>query len=466
MIRTTLPLLCLAGMFSQTALADDYSVIEKPFKKVTTLSGTFLPTESTAISLAPEVWTDFTITTFVSQGAVVKKGDTLIGIDTQKLDEHIAKAEKARAVDLLKLAQAKHELAQLEISTPRNLEKHSRAEKEAAENLEWFTKTGMPRDIESAKRSVISAELGLAYQKEELKQLEKMYAEDNKTEETEEIILIRTRNSVERAKFNLKSIKISAARNLDTNIPRQLKGYQLSAKSSSIANASAQKSLTRALEIKRLEVSKAEKADAEKADRLAKVKADREMMNITAPADGVIYYGSIKNGQWNPASALKVLKTGGKIPSHLTLLTFIPAKSTLSLSAFASEAQLATLKQGVKGQAATQLDAYSSFPVTIKQISKYPRADGKYHVEITQDAKNSQQLVPSMKASTRFVSDQKDKAIVVPVGYLTPSDDGGHTVKLKQADGKTVNHPVEISTSNKDHAVITKGLEVDQVIVK
>ena len=466
MIRSSLPLLCLAGVFSHTALADDYSVAEKPFKKVTTLSGTFLPTNSTAISIAPEVWADFTITSFVSQGSVVQKGDVLIGIDTKTLDMNITKAEKEREIDLLNLAKAKHELAQLEITTPLNLEKYARAEKEAANNLKWFTEIGMPRDIESTERSIKSAELGLAYQLEELKQLEKMYSEDNKTEETEEIILIRTRNSVERAKFLLKSTKISATRRLDTQIPRELEESKRTAKSASIANAAAQKSLTRSLEIKRLEIAKAEKADAQKAEKLTKLKADRALMNITAPADGLVYYGSIKNGKWNPVSALKILKVGGKIPSNLPLMTFIPNNSTLSLSAFAAEAQLATLKKGTKGRATTALTPYSSFPVSVTKVGTHPEADSKYHVEISQDAASAKNIVAGMKATIRIITDRKDKAILVPVDYLSPAEDGGFTVKLKLADGQTADRPVEISASNKKHAVITKGIEVGQVIVK
>jgi len=466
MIRNTLSLLCLTGAIAGTALADEYSVIEKPFKKVTTLDGTFLPKESTAVSIAPKVWKDFTVTSFVDQGTTVKKGDILIGIDTTKADEQIAKAEEAREIELLKLAKAKHELAQLEIATPRKLENFARTEKEDADNLKWFTEIGMPIDIKSSLFRVKRSEQSLAYQMEELKQLEKMYSEDNKTEETEEIILTRTRNNLEQVKFSLNSTKIRSARTLDTEIPRQLEDYQRTAENSRLANTAAKENLTRALEIKRLEVAQAEKTDAEKVEKLAELKADRAMMNITAPADGLVYYGSIKNGQWNPAAALKVIKIGGKLPAHLTLLTFIPTKSELLLSAFAPEDQLSSLKKGASGHANTQMHRYKSFPVTINGLNKYPEANGKYKVKITLNEQQDQQIVPGMKATVRIFSNQLDNAIVVPTNYLTVAEDGSHTVKIKLADGETADRPVEISASNKTQSVITKGLEVDQVIVK
>ncbi len=466
MLRPLIPLICLASVFTHTALAEDYSVTKKPFTKVTTLSGTFLPSNSSAISIAPEIWTTFSITSYVSQAAIVKKGDSLISIDTKKLDEHIAKEEKNRETDLLNLAKAKHDLAQLEISTPRSLAKYARAEKEALDDLKWFTEIGRPHEIESTNSGVERAELSLLYQKEELKQLEKMYSEDNVTEETEEIILIRTRNSVKRGEFALKSAKISAARTLESSIPRNFEKLKHSAKSATIDHAAAQKSLTRALETKRLDVAKAIKADTEKVEKLAKLKTDRAMMNITAPANGIIYYGSMKDGKWNPGTASKILNVGSKIPANTTIMTFIPTSSTLNLSAFATEAQLASLKKGAKGRASSTLQPYSSFPITVNSVSTHPEADSKYHVSITQNNAIQQNIVAGMKASIRVISDQKENAILVPVTYLTLADNGGYTVKLKMADGKTATRAVEISVANKEHAVITKGLEVGQVIIK
>ncbi|BDS07275.1 hypothetical protein NT6N_23150 [Oceaniferula spumae] len=466
MIRTALSTLCLTSMLAGLSIADEYSVTEKPFKKVTTLSGVFLPTASTSVSINPEVWTDFTVTSLVPQGTMVKKGDTLIGIDTQKLDEYIAKMEKSRTIDRLNLAKAKQELAQLEITTPRGLENYARAEKENDENLKWYTEIGMPLSIESAKRSIKSAELNLAFQKEELKQLEKMYAEDNKTEETEEIILIRTRNSVERAEFSLKATKIDVAKTLETEIPRKLKTYQLAAESSRISNADAKVSLPRALELKRLEVAKAEIDDTDAEEKLAKLKADRAMMDIKAPADGLVYYGDMDDGRWTPASAVKVLKIGGKLPASLPLLTFIPANTPQTLSAFIQEANLSALKKGDKGQAITHLNRYKNHSVTIDSISGYPETDGTYHVSLTLDDAKSVSAVPGMKATVRVITGKEANAITVPADYLTRTDEGGYTVKLKLADGKTENREVSIGNSNSDTVVITKGLENGQVIVK
>lgn len=459
------PLIAL-GILTQLCSADEYTVEPKPFKIETTLNAVFLPTESQAISIKPEQWTDFTITSLVSQGASVKKGDTLIGIDTRAIDRQITAAEKARQSDTLTLAQAKHDLAQLEITTPRSLDAYARGEKEALEDLTWYREIGHPNEIESAKRRLQKAEFNLEYQQEELKQLEKMYGEDNKTEETEEIILKRTRFAVDAAEFALKSAKSDTNYQLNTSIPRKLKSMQLSAETAQTANAAAKEDLPRALEQKRLSVAKASHDDEEKAKDLAKLKADRAMMDIVAPADGVVYYGEMIGGRWDPAKAVKVLHEGGKLPGATVLMTFIPAKTPLILSAFVTENNLAQLRKNATGYAITNLDLYQSFPFSITDISSYPETDGTYHATLKPTLPAGLDVVPGMKATARVLSHKMENTLKIPTGYLSRADDGSYTVKVKLADGESALRTVTTSVSNTEWVVITKGLEKGQVIVK
>ena len=458
--------LTLASVIILSAQAEEHTVTEKPFRTESTLNAVFLPEKFTSYTIKPNIWTDFTISSLVSQGAQVKKGATLIGIDTKHIDKNIAEAEKSRISATLALAQAKHELAQLKIATPRNLEASARNEKQTAEDLKWYIEIGHPKEIEVTKRSIKSAELRLAYQQEELKQLLKMYGEDNKTEETEEIILKRTRNSVEQAEFALKAAKIEVKRSLAISIPRKLKAMQRTSDMARIANAAAQEQLPRALKLKQLTVAKAERDDKKSIENLAQLKADRTMMNITAPADGVVYYGSMHQGSWNPAAAAKVLKIGGKLPNNTSLMTFIPADSPLQLSAFATDKQLTNLAAGAKGFAISNLNRYRSIPVSISSLATYPKTDGTYHVALKPTLGKADKIVPGMKATIQIQGQKFDKALVVPANFLSRQPDGSYSVKLKLANGKTDNRAVTIGASNKDSAIITKGIEKGQVIVK
>lgn len=465
------PLIASALLIPSLVSAEDFTVEEKPFKIETKLNSVFLPTKSQPIRIKPEIWTDFSITSLAAQGSAVKKGDSLIGIDAEKLDKYLVKTEKARESAALSLAQAKHDLAQLEISTPRSLEDKARAEKETAENLKWYTEIGHPKAIEDAKFSVKKSEQGLTYIQEELKQLLKMYQEDGKIEETEEIILIRTRHSVAASEFMLKTAKINAENTLKTAIPRKLLSHQLSAKNAQIANTAAKEKLPRALELKRLEVAKLIDEDKKAIENLAKAKADRAMMNITAPADGIVYYGSMKDGRWSPEVATKVLKVGGKLPANTTVMTFIPANSPLELSSFTETANLPALRASKSskkagGYATTSLNLYQSFAVQLTNIATHPETNGSFRVTFKPTLPKGLSVVPGMKATTFITSHSLDKALKVPAGYLTRSDDGSYTVKLKLADGKTSPRKVDLGPANKEWVVITKGLDIGQVIVK
>lgn len=458
--------LAVLGVLPFSVQAEEYTVAAKPFRVETTLSAAFLPATSTAISIEPEAWTDFTVTSLVPQGAAVKKGDTLVGIKTKRIDKHIAEVEKSRASAALTLAQTKQELAELETSTPRSLETYARNEKQTAENLKWYSETGHPKEIEEAKRSVENAQFRLEYQLEELKQLEKMYGEDGKTEETEEIILKRTKKAVDSAEFALKAARIDSEWSLGTAIPRKLDAMKRAAEDARIANASAKERLPRDLKLRRLAVAKAERDDKKSAEQLAKLKADRAMMDITAPADGVVYYGSMDNGRWNPSTAVKVLKVGGKLPASTTLMTFIPRGSALELSAFAAEASLPSLETGAKGYAITHLDRYLNIPATISSLATHPETDGTYRVTLSPSLGKNAKIVPGMKATVKVSGRNIDNALTVPAGYLTRQPDGTYTVKLKLADGKAEDRRVTVGASNKESAVITKGLEKGQVVVK
>ncbi|NWK57523.1 biotin/lipoyl-binding protein [Verrucomicrobiaceae bacterium N1E253] len=466
MKHTLLTCAILLPALSLISRADDFTVEEKTFQIDTELQATFLPSQSLAIRIQPDAWTDFSITSLVMQGSVVKKGDVLIGIDSENLDKHIAKVEKQRKSAELTLAQAKHELAQLEINTPRKLEDAARLEKELAENLKWYTEIGHPKDIADAKYSVKKSEQALSYIKEELKQLLIMYKEDDKIEETEEIILTRTQNAVEASEIALKKAKIDSEKALSTVIPRRLLSSQLALKNAQIANASAKAQLPRELELKRLAVAKAERDDEQAKENLAKLKADRAMMNIVAPADGSIYYGSIEQGHWSPEAAAKILKIGGKLPAKTTVMTFIPADSPLQLSAFAGANQLQALHAKPSGTAISESNRYQTIPVKLSQVASRPQTNGKFLVTLEPSLPDGSLAVPGMKATVKLSSSKIDKALKVPCDYISQEADGSFSVQVKLADGKTASRTVSIGASSSSWAVITKGLEKGQVIVK
>ncbi|NOY00517.1 MAG: biotin/lipoyl-binding protein, partial [Verrucomicrobia bacterium] len=218
------------------------------------LSGIFDAVKSTPISLAPKRWSAMSVITAVPHGATVKKGDVIIQLDTKKLEKAVRNAELAQPLSDLGLKLAELELIELEKSTPLNLASSRRAKQQAEENLTYYEKTDKAQNEKSAKENLKQSTQYLSYVKEELDQLQKMYAADDLTEETEEIIVTRAKNSVAGAQFRRDSIKLSTARTLDTTLPRKHQSLKEQVKTSAIAWEKSSKTLPQALKRKHLEI--------------------------------------------------------------------------------------------------------------------------------------------------------------------------------------------------------------------
>ena len=123
----------------------------------------------------------------------------------------------------------------------------------------------------------------LAYSSEELRQLEKMYAADDLTEETEEIILKRAQNDVTIPNGDLEETREHVRREFDTSIPRESESLIHAAKAQALAWQQIEKSAPDALRKKKLEIA-AQERDLEKNQRkLGRLKTDLAAMPVTAP---------------------------------------------------------------------------------------------------------------------------------------------------------------------------------------
>ena len=88
------------------------------------------------------------------------------------------------------------------------------------EDYDRFQKIERPMIVKSVEYSLKGAQFQLDYEQDELDQLEKMYEADDLTEDTEEVVLKRSKNSVDFAKFNLEQTKQFCDEILNIRLPR------------------------------------------------------------------------------------------------------------------------------------------------------------------------------------------------------------------------------------------------------
>ncbi len=375
---------------------------DKPDNKIV-LDGTFVAANVHSIRIEPKEWTDYTILSIVDHGTNVSKGDTLIQFDPQDLQMAIRDAEIEQQLERLSLENAEDNLELLRKTSPLELAEQERAEHNATEDLKRFLALGRQQTKKSLEFSVQSAENRLAYQEEELRQLEKMYEADEITEETEEIILRRTRDEVETARFALERAKEARDKGVDIDLRRTEE--QLEKSVTDAAEALEKARLMKPREIRKEEISmqKARIAREKNDEKLDRLRQDRRLMTVTAPAAGTVYYGDIADGSLSGvASAMASLRPGQAAKAKQALLTIVQQRPLL-LHAKLAEKDLSKLRQGDTVCVKPTAFPEQELSARVMEISKIPVGPGQFALELSVDVAESMDgLVPGMTAKIEF----------------------------------------------------------------
>jgi multidrug resistance efflux pump len=274
------------------------------------------------------------------------------------------------------------------------------ADRIASEELkEWLTSVRSQR-VAIAERSVKSARDRLAYEEEELRQLEKMYQADDLTEDTEEIILKRTRDSVDSARFGLDQAVEAHRRTMDYTIPRAEEELKLAVQRAVIALSEARDTSPRQLQQQEINLGKQRIAHDEKSKKLERLRRDRQWLKVTAPRSGFVYYGGSKRGRWTDSGALAAsVSVGGSAKPKSVLMTVLePAPLRLRVSV--SEDVLRHVKPGTTCQVKPVSYPDERLAGKIENLSGVPISEGTFDAVISVDLGKLQgRVLPGMKGS-------------------------------------------------------------------
>jgi hypothetical protein len=175
MARIT-PFHLLPALIAAASQAAEITIEKRPFAIESSFIATALPTgDSTILKLDPKVWTNFEILTIAGHGTAVKKGDVLVSFETKDITRKISDARREAESATLALAQAELDFKTLQETAPNKLESLRRAATIAKEENEYFTKIRRKAGEDKAGQSLKRIEQILSNQREELRQLAKMY---------------------------------------------------------------------------------------------------------------------------------------------------------------------------------------------------------------------------------------------------------------------------------------------------
>lgn len=455
-----LPLLITAALH-----AGEVTIEERPFVIEATFDASVMPGKDVRLlELDAETWQDFRFVKLADHGTAVRKGDFLATFDTTGIDRALEDTRRAVATGTVAVARAQHELNVLVETAPHRLAAAKLAAEIARDENAYFTKTRRKAEEESADQHLVRQQQVLSNQMEELRQLTRMYQADDLTEETEEIILTRQKDSVAAAEFALRMATLNHKRNIEVTLPREAVTLANNERDTAIALRAAEEEIPREIELKKLELETLTSTLTRDKKALADLEHDRPLFELLATADGWFYHGPISNGRWTTGKLLEALVKNGRAPVRQPFATFIPASATLSLAAFLDQATALPLTAGLTGSASFAGREDLEIPVILTELARTPEPDGTYRARLS--ATWPKELTPAVgsRAQVRLVSYQQPAAILIPTKALA-HDSRGWTVEILLADGKTERRPVKRGRASMGQTEILSGLEIGQVII-
>ena len=464
MARLT-PLHLIPALIAAASHAGEVTVEQRPFSIEKSCAATALPTgDCVLLRLNPKAWTDFKILQIAEHGRKVAKGDVLIRFDSEDFDKKLEDSRHALDVGTLALAQAELESKNLAETAPNKLEALRRSAATAKEENTYFTQVRRKATEDTAAQSLKKSEQILSNQREELRQLSKMYAADDITEDTEEIILVRQQDAVAAAEFALRMETLNQKRTVEVALPREAKTLADSERDTSITLKKAEIDIPRSVELNKLALESLKTANMRAKQDLADLEADRALFEFKAPAEGLFYHGAIENGRWTLGDTAKHLVPDGHPPAHTAFATFVPGNAKLGLVSFIDDATARALKPDSTGVALLAGREDLEVPVKLLKLAAVPAPDGTYRADFS--ATWPKEITPATGAAIqiRLITYQQPAAIVIPNKALD-FQATGWTVEVRLADGKTERRSVKRGRASKEQTEILSGLEIGQVIV-
>lgn len=463
MARIT-PLHLIPALIAASSQAGEITIERRPFIVEKSFTAVALPAEDgKVLRLDPKLWSDFKIAEIVPHGTRVTADMMLVRFDTTKIDEKITAARQGLAVSALKLKQAEVDLEALKATAPERLESSRRRAEIAKEEHHHFTQVRRKSAEEMAAHALKRTEQIWANQREELKQLSKMYEADDLTEDTEEIILIRQQDAVAAAEFALRMESLDHRRTLEVSLPREANSLAVQERETALQFQKAETDIPRATELSRLELEVAKVTHDQATQDFDQIVKDREQFEMRAPGNGWFYHGAIEKGQWSVGENLKHLVPNGRPPAHSPFATFIPETAPIYLISFLDEATARSLPPNLTGIATLTGREEMQLPVKVIAVASLPDAAGTYRADLAVTWSETPPA-PGLTARVHFACYQQQLAISVPTKALR-YEASGWTIEVKLADGKTESRAITLGRVSKEATEVLSGLEIGQVIV-
>ena len=402
-------LLCLL-LFVPSAFADEPKSAsdkkaneEKP--ETLKVSGVFEATQSQEVKAGTKHMASLEITRLAAHGAKVSKGQNVVWFDTEPMDKKVKEVETALRLSKLTLDDDEFGYKQFVETQKLDRAAADRAKKAAQQDYDNFVKVDRERQRLDAEFSIKSSTASLANAQEELKQLEQMYKEDDLTEESEEIVLKRAKQSVEAAQHRLAGTMIISKRTIDQSIPRSQASQDDKLARASMTYQKTLHDLNTAKQRRDIEIKQKRDAFADEEKKVTEIRAERKKAVLQSSLDGIVIYGSLARGKISDKPS--TLKVGSKVTGDQVIATIVGTKQ-LQVRVDLKESESTRLVVGSKCKITAKAFPDHELSGQVKTIAKVPYAAGKFDCVVSlKGGKELPAILPTMNCDLEFVLPKK-----------------------------------------------------------
>lgn len=316
----------------------------------------------------------------VPEGPVVK-GQTLVRFSDETYREQLVAKERSFALARIKLQKAEIDARLRPDETAASLDSLVRKKRLADEALERFETVERKMLEEGKIYSFQGRRNQIQNMREELAQLQKMYTEDDLTEETEEIVLKRNKRNFERMLQSFEWAKKRHEYDMKVDLPRRHESLRASARKARQSLERFQSTMALDKEAQKLGLEKAREDFAKAEEDMAEFRADGEKLTVKAPIAGYAVRGTFAGGSWKSLASPKSYEPGEDgFKSGQTLYTVVD-EGKLRVETSIKEADLAHVKAGLAANVTTAVTGKQAFEGEVAVVARYGTG-GKYAVTL------------------------------------------------------------------------------------
>jgi multidrug resistance efflux pump len=425
-------------------------------------TGTFLPATPVEVRIRPEAYKgELTIVSAAANGASVKRGDTVLQIETTDLSRELDSARNELTTAKANLDKANADVTLGEKSDALALKMAETASKKAETDLKWWDDLTGPQMVQMAELNVRQSTAAVEDQTDELDQLKKMYKTEDLTNATADIVLKRAVRNLDLGKVQLKMQSDVAKKVKDYDQPQARKPLEFAVEQTKQALDALKATQTQAKVTRGTALKTAQLAHAAAEKKVAELEQDLALLTVRAKSDGIVLYALMTgDGALQPVD-VKTLRPKEKLTAGATvMLLFTPGATRVAFDV--PEAKLSWLRPGMKAKVTPVAWPEMSYEGACAAAPPLGKASGgeQTFAESIELNNVDARILPGMKATVKIDAGQGEELPLVPVAAVS-----GGKVKVKGKDGKEQEREVVTGRSDGTSIEIRDGVKEGEEIL-